>query len=294
MWLEESVSQILFDVADELFHRHDEEESLQSALVFYDNRDWEKAKKALEPIARSGNLKALFKFANTLDNLGEGDAAVHFWQIGVRGGDTDACNNLANYFKSIGNVDEAKRLYEIAAAVDQSDALFNLGLLYDDDDPEKASSYFAAAVKAGHGQVCGKLSHESKVEGRIDLMLEYAQLGIERGDFFSPMVLALYYFENQNWEESLRYVKVALSTDGVERRPQYASALSLLASVQVSMGDFESGLQTAELAVAHGATDAQPIVDLLSTTLRKCSNCFKPFDQHDKFCSQCGAPLDGR
>jgi hypothetical protein len=125
-------------------------------------------------------------------------------------------------------------------------------------------------------------------------MLEYAQLGIERGDFFSPMVLSVYYFENQNWEESLRFVNIALATDGVERRPQYASALSLLASIQLSMDDFESGLQTAELAVAQGSTDAQAIVDLLSATLRKCSNCLKPFDRHNKFCSQCGAPLEDR
>lgn len=285
---------LLFDVPDELFHYDDESVALKSALNFYDHFDWEKAKKALEPIARTGNLRALFKYANTLDNLDEVEAAVHFWQIGVRGGDTDACNNLANYFKSAGNIDEAKRLYEIAAAVDQDDALFNLGLLYEDDDPETASKYFAAAVKAGHGQVCGKLAHESKVDGRIDLMLEYAQLGVERGDFFSPMVLALYYFELKNWDESLRFVNIALSTKGVERRPQYASALSLLASVQVSMDNFEAGLQTAELAVAQGSTDAQAIVDLLSSTLRKCHNCLKPFEKDNRFCAQCGAPLESR
>jgi TPR repeat protein len=288
------VTTLLFDVSDDLLHRDDDMEPLVSALVFYDNLDWDKAKKTLEPIARTGNLKALFKFANTLDNLGEVDAAAHFWQIGVRGGDTDSCNNLANHFKSIGDVDEAKRLYEIAAAVGQSDALFNLGLLYDDDEPETAAEYFAAAVKAGHSQVCGKLAHESKVEGRIDQMLEYAQMGIERGDFFSPMVLSLYYFDIENREESLRFVNIALSTDGAERRPQYASALSLLASIHVSMDNFELGLQTAEFAVAHGSEDAQAIVDLLSSSLRKCSNCLKPFEMGNKFCSQCGAKLGER
>lgn len=281
----------LFDVSDELFHYDDEAETLKAALVFYNNRDWENAKKALEPIARTGNLRALFKYANTLDNLNEVDAAVHYWQIGVRGGDTDACNNLANYFKSIQNIDEAKRLYEIAAAVEQPDALFNLGLLFEDNEPGMASHYFQAAVKAGHGQVCGKLAHEAKADGRIDLMLEYAQIGIERGDFFSPMVLSVYYYENENWQESLRFVNCALSTEGVEDRPQYASALSLLASVQVSMDDFEAALHTAELAVAQGSTEAQEIVDLLSPQIRKCSRCYKPFSVENKYCVQCGQKL---
>ena len=284
----------LFDVSVELFHYDDELDALKSALVSYDNYEWGNARIALEPIARTGNLRALFKYANTLDNLNEVDAAVHFWQIGVRGGDTDACNNLANHYKAIGKIDEAKRLYEIAAAVDQPHALFNLGLLLEDEDPDMAARYFEAAVSAGHGQVCGKLAHESRVDGRIDLMLEYALLGVERGDFFSPMVLALYYFENQNLEVSLRYVNIALSTSGVERRPQYGSALSLLASVQVSMDDFDAGLHSADLAVAQGSTDAQAIVDLLSPRFRRCSNCLKPFDPVSQFCTQCGQKIPQR
>jgi len=287
----ETVITELFEVPTDSIHRDDASAELEAALAFYDVLDWENAKRTLGPIARSGNLKALFKYANTLDNLGDSESAAHFWGIAVRGGDIDSCNNLANYFKSIGNIDEAKRLYEIAAAVNQSDALFNLGLLFDEDDPETASTYFAAAVKAGHAQVCGKLAHESKVDGRIDLMLEYAQLGIERGDFFSPMVLALYYFEIENWDESLRFVNIALSTKEVERRAQYHSALSLLASIHVSMDDFEAGLEAAERAVAHGSTDAQAIVDLLAPSLRKCPNCFKPFESEDKFCAQCGTSV---
>ena len=284
----------LFDLSDELFHYDDELDALKSALISYDNFEWANAKNALEPIARTGNLRAIFKYANSLDNLGEADAALHYWQIGVRGGDTDACNNLANHHKSIGNIDEAKRLYEIAAAVGQPDALFNLGLLWEAVDPDMAARYFEAAVGAGHAQVCGKLANESKVDGRINLMLEYALLGVERGDFFSPMVLALYYFENQNLEESLRYANVALSTSGVERRPQYGSALSLLASVQVSLDDFDAGLRSAELAVAEGSTEAQAIVDLLSPRFRKCSNCLKPFDPVSQFCTQCGQKIPQR
>jgi TPR repeat protein len=93
---------MIIDLPEILFE--DELDSdLTEGLSFYHDREWQKAIAPLEIAARKGNVTAIFKLANSLDNLDREDEAIPLWEAAANFGHVGACNNYAIRLKRSGD-----------------------------------------------------------------------------------------------------------------------------------------------------------------------------------------------
>lgn len=293
----------LFDIPTSLLHRDDQDPELLSALIPYDEYNWAVALEPLEKVARTGNVLALFKYANTLEHLGEDEAAEHFWRMAIAAGHTDSCNNLANLLKNQGRMDEVRPLYEIAAAAGAPDALFNIGLLIQDENPEEAERWFLKAVEAGHGKACANLALKYFEEERTEEGFEMAELGISRGDFYSASAIAVYHQRRSEWEEVIAASRRALTLADHTNIEYQGHAWDFIALGFIMLSRFEEAQKAIQDCRDHKTPQAAKLEDLIETARsaaaaeqeaaapKFCPNCGTPVGEGNAFCTGCGKQI---
>lgn len=297
----------LIDIPVSLIHEEDDLPELVAALVEYDAHNWELAKAQLEPIARTGNRLALFKFANTLDNLGDLVAAEHYWRIAVAGGDTNAGINLANLLKDEGrNHEEVIALYQVGIDAGNVDALRNLGVYIEDDDPEGAAALYLRAVEAGDGKSCANLALKYFTEGDADRAMEFAELGIERGNMYSATSIALYHMRREEWELTLAAARRALTLSTAENVADQVHPLNMTAMSLIYLLRFDEAETAIQDLVDYGVADTSEVVNFLGLMREAypnlavaqpsggpnfCTSCGTKVLQGNLFCSNCGSKL---
>ena len=114
-----------------------------------------------------GHEQAMSAYGSFLDEIGNGDAAVRWWERAVEFShrDPQLLNNLANYYGHNGRAEEAIRLYEEAIKRDPGDPVyhFNLGNMY---------YLFRKETNAIHGWDLQKTFEHSLLQFRIARDLE--------------------------------------------------------------------------------------------------------------------------
>jgi tetratricopeptide (TPR) repeat protein len=292
----------LFDIPVSLLHRDDQDPELLKALIPYDQYNWAASLEPLEVVARTGNVLALFKYANTLGHLGEDEAAEHFWRIAISAGHTDSCNNLANLLKDQGRMDEVRPLYEIAAAAGAPDAIFNIGLLLQDENPEEAETWFLKAVDAGHGKACANLALKYFEEDRTEEAFRMAELGISRGDFYSATAIAVYHQRRSEWEEVIAASRRALTLADHTNIAYQGNAWDFIALGFIMLSRFEEAEKAIQDCRDHKTPQVAKLEDLIETARSEaaaeqkrspkfCPNCGAPVGEGNAFCTGCGKQL---
>lgn len=194
-------------ISPEKVYENNEEPRLQAALALYDDEKWEEAALSLGPIANDGNLLAIFKYANTLENLGEHVAAEHYWQVAVSAGDGNSANNLANLKKRQGRDHEVTALYELAVELGCVDALRNLGIWIQDEYPERAERLFREAIESQVSGACANLAQLLFEQDRESEAMEWLEMGISRGEFYSAGLLVVHFFQREDYEAVVKAVQ---------------------------------------------------------------------------------------
>jgi tetratricopeptide (TPR) repeat protein len=298
---------VLFDIPVHIIHADDEHADLLVALEQYDHRNWGAAKLLLEPIARTGNRLALFKYANTLDNLGDTVSAEHFWRLAVAGGDTNAGINLANLLKDEGrNHDEIIALYETAIDAGNIEAIRNLGVYIEDEEPAGAEALYRRAVDAGDGKSCANLALKYFTEGDAAQANEFAELGIERGNMYSATAIALYHMRREEWELTLAAARRALTLSTPDNGEDQKHPYNMIAISLINLLRFDEGEKAIQDCIDHGIADTEEMVNWLAlmreaypqngqTDLAAksnfCTNCGTKAQPSHVFCSNCGSKL---
>lgn len=291
----------LFHIDPSIVHSNDEDPLLKQALVPYDAADYHQAVVLLEPLARAGNLLAIFKYANSLDWLDHQDAAEHFWRIAVDAGHMPSRNNLANNLKDKGRTDQAYDLYLMAAESGEADAMFNLGLLLEKTDWATALSWFKRAVAAGHAKVCANLAIKFFADGDVETAMFYANIGIGRQDGFSAMTVALHYWKLDQLEKVLEFTDIALGFNDPLRSHWIKNALPLRVLSLVGLERLEESRIWYKACEEAGVdeeslTNMQSLIENLAAqqeVTQKCSSCGFESQQLTKFCPGCGEARSG-
>lgn len=297
----------LYKVPISLIHENDDEPDLLIALQAYEKQDWNLAKNQLEPIARTGNRLALFKFANTLDNLGDSEGAEHFWRLAVAGGDTNAGVNLAILFEEQGrNHDEIIQLYKRAIDAGNVDAIRNLALYVEDEDPAWADELFLEAVDKGDAKSCANLALNRFAEGNDSEALRFAEMGYRRGNMYSVTVIALHHTKQEEWEAAILEAKRALTLSTPENVEDQKHPYKLIALSLIQLFRFDEAKQAIQDCYDHdvpGADDLSNFLDLMRESLQEsassaserkpnfCSSCGTKVQVNHLFCSSCGYKL---
>jgi tetratricopeptide (TPR) repeat protein len=277
------------------------------ALEGYDAQNWDLAKIQLEPIARSGNRLALFKFANTLDNLGDIVAAEHFWRLAVAAGDIKAGINLANLYKERRqNHDEIIRLYTQAIDAGNVDAIRNLALYIEDDDPEGAETLYLQAVEVGDAKSCANLALKHFTEGSIPEALRYAELGFQRGNMYSVTLIALQHIKREEWDLALTEARRALTLSTPENLDDQQHPYKLVVFSLIQLFRFDEAEKAIEDCHNHGISETAELEDLLNLVRgttpeaapsqvnlkpKFCTACGTKVQVESIFCGNCGSKL---
>ncbi len=288
-----------FEIPFEYLHFNDEDPDLVASSDEYFSGNSVEVLGILEELSRQGNVTAIFRYANVLSNSHFLSEAEYFWRIAISAGHTGAANNLANQLKDQDRRDEAKRLYLLSANSGESDGLFNLGLMADEDeDHDEAERLFIRAVEAGHGVACANLAHRYFKEGQFEKAFHFADIGVAREDFFSSSVLAIHYFDSDEWQKSLDSIYLAEKTDGAEDRPQYKDLLNLKAVCLLNLNRFREAEEVIEMCRIVGSSQYLELLDLqagmlsLSNSSNKtCPSCEALTNLDNLFCVQCGFKL---
>lgn len=260
------------------------------ALKAYDAANWKLAKEQLEPIARAGNRLALFKYANTLDDLGDIVAAEHFWRLAAAGGDVKAGINLANLFKDQSrNHDEIIELYTAAIDAGNVDAIRNLALYIEDNDPKGAEALYLKAVEAGDAKSCANLALIYFTKGKDAEALKYSELGFQRGSIYSVTILALQHINREEWEPALLEARRALTLSTPQNTADQEHPLKLIVFALIQLFRFDEAEKAIEDCQARGITETAELTDLLDLvrdSQREVAQ--EPIDSRPKFCAECG------
>ena len=288
-----------FEIPFEYLHFNDEDPDLVASADEYFNGNALEVLEVLEELSRQGNVTAIFRYANILSNNDFLTEAEYFWRIAISAGHTGAANNLANQLKNQDRRDEAKRLYLLSANSGESDGLFNLGLMADEDeDHDEAERLFILAVEAGHGVACANLAHRYFKEGQLDKAFHYANIGVSREDFFSSSVLAIHYFDSDDWQKTLDSISVAEKTSGAEDRPQYKDLLNLKAVCLLNLWRLEEADEVIEMCRIIGSSQYLELLELqtdmqsmLNSSLQTCPSCEAVTNSENLFCVKCGFKL---
>jgi tetratricopeptide (TPR) repeat protein len=298
---------VLFDIPAHIIHEDDQDAALMVALEQYDQHNWGPAKALLEPIARTGNRLALFKYANTLDNLGDTVSAEHFWRLAVAGGDTNAGINLANLLKEEGrNHDEIVDLYETAIEAGNIDAIRNLALYIEDEDPARAEALYLRAVDEGDAKSCANLALKYFTEGDVSQGTAYAELGIERGNMYSATSIALHHMRREEWELMLAAARRALTLSTLDNVEDQKHLYNMIAISLINLHRFDEGEKAIQDCIERDIPDTDELVNWLglmrdafpqkgqTTGVAKpnfCTNCGTKAQRDHVFCSNCGSKL---
>ena len=131
---------------------------LRSALVPYDEGQFELAIVFLEPLAREGNLTAIFKLGTALNRLGRTDEAVELWRVAAREGEALSQNNLGLELQERGEIAEAEELFRRAAASGSPQAAYNLSaILLDRGDRAGCERVLREIGRSGYTHAFGRL-----------------------------------------------------------------------------------------------------------------------------------------
>jgi tetratricopeptide (TPR) repeat protein len=291
-----------FEIPVSLLHRDDNAKDLLAALIPYDAHQWEEALEPLEAVARTGNILALFKYANTLGNLDIDDAAEHFWRIAIDAGHTDSCNNLANLLKNQGRNEEVLPLYQKAADAGAPDAIFNIGLLLQDEDPEAGEEWFLKAVEAGHAKACSNLALKYFTEERLEEAYKYAELGIERGCLYAAGAIGLYHQRREEFDLAVEALNRAIPLFSISNYNDQVHIYNLLAFCQIMLGRYAEAEETIEHCREHESIQTEDFVNLITklrdadsneahVTPKFCPGCGTPTVAGNSFCTNCGKGL---
>jgi tetratricopeptide (TPR) repeat protein len=277
------------------------------ALEGYDAENWDLAKRQLEPIARAGNRLALFKYANTLDSLGDEVAAEHYWRLAVAGGDIKAGINLANLFKDRGqNHDEIIRLYNLAIDAGNVDAIRNLALYIEDDDPNGAEALYLRAVEAGDAKSCANLALQHFTEGNVEEALKFAELGFQRGSMYSVTLIALQHSKREEWDLALAEAKRALTLSTPENFDDQQHPYKLIALALIQLLRFDEAERAIQDCYDHGIPETDSLKETLNMargnqhevapvqaelTPKFCTDCGTRAQAGNLFCTNCGNKL---
>jgi TPR repeat protein/ribosomal protein L40E len=288
-----------FAIPESILHTDDTQPELLQALIPYDAHNHEEALRLLEPLARQGNILAIFKYANTLDNLDRADEAEFYWRISLSAGHAGSCNNLANRLKDLGKFDEAYDLYLTAAESGQADAMFNIGLLLEKSDLPKAIEWFKKAVDAGHAKVCANLALHYFRDGNEELGFHYANLGISRNDGYSALSIVMHYKDLDQWDSVLEYCEIGLGLDDPLRPTWINFNQTFKTLALINLGKFDEAEAAIDDCVRLGKT-AEEISDLREflevirdekESSQICFTCNAAVTETMKFCTRCGSPL---
>lgn len=242
----------------------DDESDLVEALTLYDSALWDEAAEALEPIANRGNLLAIFKFANTLEELGHLEAAEHYWRVAVAAEDGNSCNNLANLLERQGRDLEVGPLYERAIELGCADAMRNLGIWVQDDDPDQAEHWFLRAIEAGVSEAYANLARLYLEQSSESKFLEIALLGIQQGSCYSASLIVIYYFEKNEYEQAIEAAQVALEMWANTNVEQQTNIYKLWVLSFIRLGRLEEAESTIESCSEDVRQKMGELVDLLS------------------------------
>lgn len=242
----------------------DDEPDLVQALTYYDSGLWAEAAEVLEPIANKGNLLAIFKFANSLEELGHFEAAEHYWLVAVAAEDGNSCNNLANHLKRQGRGEEARELYEKASELGCSLAMRNLGIELQDDDPKQAEQWFLKAIDAGVSEAYANLAQLYLEQSRESEFLEFARLGIQQGSCYSASLIVVYYFQRDEYEQAIEAAQVALDMWASTNVEQQTHVYQLWVVSLIRLGRLEEAESTIESCSEEIREYMGELVDLLS------------------------------
>lgn len=287
-----------FTIPASLLHRQDDLPTLLEALVPYDDGNFEAAHILLEPIARSGNVLAIYKLANSLDSLGHDELAEHFWRIAISAGHAAAANNLANRLKDANRGEEARELYLFAATSGEADGMFNLGVFLEHEDSLASNEWLKKAVEAGHAKACALTALRHFKQGLTEIAFSYARMGIDRNDGYSALVIAMHYKDKDDWAKVLEFSNLALSLDDPIRSHWLKHALAFRALALVSLNRLDES-RSAIRDCIEAEVDAETIESLellmadksllqqLGNTCHRCTAA----GQQSKYCTSCGFSL---
>jgi tetratricopeptide (TPR) repeat protein len=292
----------LFDIPVSLLHRKDQAPDLVQALIPYDAYQWQEALGPLEEVARTGNILAIFKYANTLGNIGETEAAEHFWRIAIAAGHTDSCNNLANLLKNQGRIEEVLPLYRSAAEGGAPDGMFNLANYIQEEDPVGYLEWMVKAIEAGHARACANLAIRYFDEGKVEEAMRYAELGISRGCIYSASSIALYHQKREEYEMAVQSIQRAFPLFNSSNTKDQVHPYNLLAFCLLMLSRFDEAEAAIEHCREYNSAETEKYVDLLEklraaeannlpSSPKFCPSCGTPVGDGNAFCTGCGKSL---
>lgn len=131
---------------------------LLMALRPYDEGQYELAVTYLEPLAREGNLLAIFKLGVAFDRLGRTEDAMALWRVASRQGEPLSQNNLGLELQQRGEIAEAEELFRQAAAQGSPQATYNLSaILLDRGDRHGYEKLLRDLGRTGYHYAFGRL-----------------------------------------------------------------------------------------------------------------------------------------
>jgi len=180
----------MIDLPETLFE--DElDADLIEGLSFYDDREWRKAIAPLEIAARKGNVTAIFKLANSLDNLDREDEAIPLWQAAANFGHVGACNNYAIRLKRSGDNEGAQALYLRAAQSGNAQAIFNYAMTLDEEDQTaEFREWLRKSADAGMLRAQAMLGKHLHEHGEQEEGLELLEDAMEKGSLSAHLLAA--------------------------------------------------------------------------------------------------------
>jgi TPR repeat protein len=193
----------MIDLPETLFE--DElDADLDEGLSFYDDREWQKAIAPLEIAARKGNVTAIFKLANSLDNLDREDEAIPLWEAAANFGHVGACNNYAIRLKRSGDNEGAQALYLRAAQSGNAQAIFNYAMTLDEEDQTaEFREWLRKSADAGMLRAQAMLGKHLHEHGEQEEGLELLEDAMEKGSLSAHLLAANIANTNEQYARAL-------------------------------------------------------------------------------------------
>lgn len=192
----------MIDLPGELFE-DDSDSDLVAGLELYEAKEWEKALPSLELAALKGNVTAIFKLANSLDNLDREDEAIPLWEAAAEWGHLGACNNYAIRLRNVGDIDGARELYRKSVEAGNAQAMFNLAITYNEDaESEEYCEWLQKAADAGMLRAQALLGDYLFGHGFEEEGIKLLDDAVEKGSLSAHLLAGKIAIHNEDYERA--------------------------------------------------------------------------------------------
>jgi TPR repeat protein len=146
------------------------------------------------------------------------------------------------------NIDRAIKYYKMAIAKGSIDAMYNLGLLYrNQEEYDKAIEYYKMAIKEGnHVVAMNNLGLLYDNQGEYNKAIKYYEMAIAKGNVDVMCNLGVLYYNQKEYGKAIKYWEMAI------KEGNQVDAMNNLGLLYANQGEYDRAIEYYEMAIKEG------------------------------------------